>query len=168
MLYCLEEARRYKKCGLHDDQLWHSNCRRIYVLYMTTNKNGKVIFATHQEKIDQARQVPPTELSQSIEFPYLFLSSAKLSEKNLPPLTCSVWNLGSPWFPSPLQRNGGRNYAYVAGSSFWCFKSWLFVYKRTKAEALKEEQEQKIKLKRPEISLSLNQENKKRFQDWLN
>ena len=76
------------------------------------------------------------------------------------------------WLPpgslSLYKGMGGRNYAYVAGSSFWCFKSWLSVYKRTKAEALKEEQEQKIKLKRPEISLSLNQENKKRFQDWLN
>ena len=54
-----------------------------------------------------------------------------------------------------------RNYAYVAGSSFRCFESWISIYKRTKAETLEEEQEQKIKLKRPEISFSLNQENKK-------
>ena len=37
---------------------------RIYVLYMTLNKIGKVIFATRLEKIDQPRQVPQTELPQ--------------------------------------------------------------------------------------------------------
>ena len=47
MLYCLEEARRYKKCGSHDGQSWHNSCKRIYVLYMTPNKNENVIFATH-------------------------------------------------------------------------------------------------------------------------
>ena len=74
-------------------------------------------------------------------------------------------------FPLPLQRAGGGggegDYAYVGGWSFWCFKSWISIYKRTKAEALEKEQEQKIKLKRPEISDSLNQENKK-LQEWLN
>ena len=112
MLCCLEEASRYEKCGSHDGQLWHSNCRRIYVLYMTRNKNGKVIFATHYEKTDQPRQVPPTELPQSIEFPDLFVPSTKISEKNLPTLTCSVWNRGfpcpSPLTPRPLQRVRGR------------------------------------------------------------
>ena len=45
---------------------------------------------------------------------------------------------------------GRRNYAYVV------------------AEALDEEQEQKVKLKTPENSVSLNQEYKKMFQEWLN
>ena len=69
ILCCLEEARRYKKCGSHDGQLWHSSYKRIYVLYMTPNKNGKVIFATPQEKNDYSQQVPPTELQQNIESP---------------------------------------------------------------------------------------------------
>ena len=43
----IEEARRYRKCRSHDGQLLHSNCKRIYAMYMTPNKNGKVIFATH-------------------------------------------------------------------------------------------------------------------------
>ena len=43
-----------------------------------------------------------------------------------------------------------------------------FCIYKTKIEALEEEQEQKIKLKRPEISVPFSQENKKRFQEWLN
>ena len=70
--------------------------------------------------------------------------------------------------PPPFTKEGGRNYAYVASSFFRCFKSWISVYKRTKAEALEEQQEQKIKLKRPKIPVSLSQENKKRFSVWLN
>ena len=34
MLFCLEEARRYKKCESHDSQSWHSNSKRSYVLHM--------------------------------------------------------------------------------------------------------------------------------------
>ena len=56
MLCCLEEVRRYKKCGSHDGQLWHSNCKRIYVLHMTPYKNG------------QPQQVTPIELPQNIEW----------------------------------------------------------------------------------------------------
>ena len=37
---------------------------RIYVLYMTLNKIGKVIFATRLENIDQLCQVPHTEPPQ--------------------------------------------------------------------------------------------------------
>ena len=36
---------------------------------MTLDKNGKVIFATHKEKITQPQQVPPIEQWQNIEFP---------------------------------------------------------------------------------------------------
>ena len=41
-------------------------------------------------------------------------------------------------------------------------------FKRTKTEALEEEQQQKIKLKRSGISVLFNQESKKKFQEWLN
>ena len=34
MLFCLEEARRYKRCESHDSQSWHSNSKRSYVLHM--------------------------------------------------------------------------------------------------------------------------------------
>ena len=34
MLFCLEEARTYKKCESHDGQSWHSNSKRSYVLHM--------------------------------------------------------------------------------------------------------------------------------------
>ena len=52
---------------------------------MPPNKNGKVIFATHSEKIDQPRQVPPTELTQNIEsLPFLF-PPLKFQKKSLPP-----------------------------------------------------------------------------------
>ena len=75
----------------------------------------------------------------------------------LPPPT----NISPPLQSPPLQRGmgvkklclccrGRRNYAYVV------------------AEALEEEQEQKVKLKTPENSVSLNQEYKKMFQEWLN
>ena len=39
---------------------------RIYVLYMTPNKNGEVIFGTHWEKIDRTQQVPSTEKTISL------------------------------------------------------------------------------------------------------
>ena len=44
---------------------------------MALNKNGKIIFATFQEKIDQplTSSPPPTELPQNIEFPPSFCSS---------------------------------------------------------------------------------------------
>ena len=46
---------------------------------MALNKNGKIIFATFQEKIDQpltsSPPPPPTELPQNIEFPPSFCSS---------------------------------------------------------------------------------------------
>ena len=38
----LEEARRYKKCGLHNGQSWQGNCS-VY----DSKKNGKVGFPTH-------------------------------------------------------------------------------------------------------------------------
>ena len=43
----LRGSKKILKCGSHDGQFWHSNCKRIYVLYMTPNKNGKVVFATY-------------------------------------------------------------------------------------------------------------------------
>ena len=61
---------------------------------------------------------------------------------------------------------GGGEYGYVGGSSFWCFKSWISIYKRTKAETLEKEQEQKIKLKRPEISVHLIKETKSFKSGW--
>ena len=72
-------------------------------------------------------------------------------------------------FPLPLQRaggGGGGEYGYVGGSSFWCFKSWISIYKKTKAETLEKEQEQKIKLKRPEISVHLIKETKSFKSGW--
>ena len=36
---------------------------------MTPIKNGNIIFATHQEKIDQPRQVLSAELLLNMEFP---------------------------------------------------------------------------------------------------
>ena len=50
---------------------------------MIPNKNGKVISATHEEKIDQPRQVFPTELAPKIESPPF----CKISEKSETP-TC--------------------------------------------------------------------------------
>ena len=78
MLCCLEEVRRYKKCGSHDGQLWHSNCKRIYVLHMTPYKNG------------QPQQVPPIELPQNIEW--------KISPTNM-----SCLNSCPPPSPSSLK-----------------------------------------------------------------
>ena len=94
MLSYLEQAKRYKKCRTYDGHSWRSNCKRIYVLHMTPNNNGEVIFATHQEKIDQRRQVLLTGLPQNIEFP-LFYTLIEISEKisSFPtPLKCPVWN----------------------------------------------------------------------------
>ena len=59
-----------------------SNWKRIYALYMTPNKNGKDIFETRSEKIDEHQQVPPTKPTQHIEFPH-FCSPTKISEKIL-------------------------------------------------------------------------------------
>ena len=55
---------------------------------MTLNKNGKVIFATHEEKIDQPRQVPPLNYHKTLNPPH-FCPPTKISEK-IPPLTCPV------------------------------------------------------------------------------
>ena len=51
---------------------------------MTPNKNRKVIFPTHYEKIDQARQVPPTDLLQNIEFPDRFVPPLNFQKKISP------------------------------------------------------------------------------------
>ena len=147
MLCCFEEARRCKNCGSHDGQLWHSNCRRIMFCTWPQIRMERLFLKLIKKKLIIPGRFPPP--------------------KKLPPLICPVWNRGSPWFSPPLYKRerGRRNYAYVAGSSFWWCKSWISV---TEAEALEEEQEQKIKLKRPEISVPLNQENKKTFQERLN
>ena len=69
---------------------------------MTPNKNGKVIFATHSEKIDQPRQVPPTELAQKIEVPSFLFPPLKF-QKKFPPTNMSCLK---SWSPPPLQRGG--------------------------------------------------------------
>ena len=61
-----------------------------------------------------------------------------------------------------------RGLSYVAGSCFRCFRSRISGYQRTKTEVSQEGQEPKIKLKDQKFLFSLNQENKKRFQEWLN
>ena len=94
MLCYLEQAKRYKKCRTHDGQSWRNNCKRIYVLHMTPNKNGEVIFANHQEKIDQRRQVLLTGLPQNIEFP-LFYTLIEISEKSPPPYPANMPGLKS-------------------------------------------------------------------------
>ena len=96
MLCCWEEARRYKKCGSHDGQLWHNSCKRIYVLYMSPNKNRKVIFATCYGKIDKPWQVPSTELYHKTSNP-LFLFFPLKFQKNFPP----------SWFTSLYKGGGG-------------------------------------------------------------
>ena len=47
MLCCLEEARRYKNADHMIVNHGIATVREFYVLYITPNKNGKVIFATH-------------------------------------------------------------------------------------------------------------------------
>ena len=79
MLCCLEEARRYKKCG-HMMVNHDSNCERIYVLYMTTNKNRKVNFL---RKNVQPRQVSPLNYHKTLNAP-LFVHPTKISEKISP------------------------------------------------------------------------------------
>ena len=83
MLRCLEEARRYKKCGSYDSQWWHSNCKRIYVVYMTPI------------------------IMENIEFPTPFCSPHQNFRKKFLPPICPVLNPGYP----PLQRGGGGNHA---------------------------------------------------------
>ena len=68
---------------------------------MTPNKN--VIFATHSEKIDQPRQVPSAELAQKIEFPSLFVSPTKISEKIPPSFNMSCLR---SWTPPPFTKQG--------------------------------------------------------------
>ena len=92
MLCCLEEARRYKKCG-HMMVNHDSNCERIYVLYMTTNKNGKVNFL---RKKCTASTSSPTELPQNIEPPPPFLCTPLKFQKKFPRIKMSCLKSWSP------------------------------------------------------------------------
>ena len=56
-----------------------------------------------------------------------------------------------------------RALSYAASSSFPYFKSLISGYERTETEASQEEQE-----KDQNFLFSLNQENTKRLQEWLN
>ena len=100
MLCCLEEARRYKKCGSHDSQLWHSNCKRSYVLYMTPNKNGKVIFPHWTTTIYWILPFLPPPAPHPLKF------QKKFTPTNMSRL--------KSWFP-PFTKGGGN---YVLRVSF--------------------------------------------------
>ena len=51
---------------------------------MTLDKNGKVIFATHKEKITQSQQVPPSNYDKTLNSPFLFPHSPTKILENSP------------------------------------------------------------------------------------
>ena len=108
MLCCLEEARRYNKYGSHDGQLWHNNCKRIYVLHMIPNKNVKV-----------------TELSQNIEILPFFVPPHQNPRNKFLPLTRAVWNLPHP-SSSTLQANTPTPYLFIATTQL--FIAFIFLF----------------------------------------
>ena len=59
------------------------------------------IVATHYEKINQSRQVPPIELPQNIEFPCHFVPFTKISEKKSPPTNMFCLKSCLPLVPAP-------------------------------------------------------------------
>ena len=89
-----EQPRRYKKCKSHDGQLWHSNCKRIYILSMTPNKNRKGYFLERlKKKLTKTSFLHWPTRKHWIPPPFLF-PPTKISEK-FPPTNTSFWNRGS-------------------------------------------------------------------------
>ena len=74
---------------------------RIYVLYMTPNKNRKVIFATYK-KLTSLDKFPHWISRKHWICPFLF--PPLKFQKKCPPLTCPIWNPAS----LPRYKGGGR------------------------------------------------------------
>ena len=81
-----EQPRRYKKCKSHDGQLWHSNCKRIYILSMTPNKNRKGYFLERlKKKLTKTSFLHWPTTKHWIPPPFLF--PPLKFQKSSPPLT---------------------------------------------------------------------------------
>ena len=81
-----EQPRRYKKCKSHDGQLWHSNCKRIYILSMTPNKNRKGYFLERlKKKLTKTSFLHWPTTKHWIPPPFLF--PPLKFQKSFPPLT---------------------------------------------------------------------------------
>ena len=98
MLCCWEEARRYKKCGPHDGQLWHSSYKIIYVLWAQI-RIERLFLQLVMEKLTSLDNFPPLNYHKTSNPLFLFLPLK--FQRNFPP----------SWFTS-LYKGEERLYEY--------------------------------------------------------
>ena len=112
MLCCIEEARRYKKCGSHDGQSWYSNYKRICFVH-DPKQQWKGYFCNSLRKNWPASTSSPLWPTTNHGIRPPFLSPPLKFQKKFPTLTCPVWN------PCPLpflKKRRGRKLCQWFGS----------------------------------------------------
>ena len=130
-----EEPRRYKKCKSHDGQSWHSNCKRIYILSMTPDKNRKGCFLECLKKKLTKTSFPHWPTTK-YWIPPPFLFPPLRFQKSFPPLTF-LFEIVVPFFTEQGEEGEEKTMPSVPGvpllyplktsgnlTVFWFFQ-WL-------------------------------------------
>ena len=100
-----------------------------------------------KKKLTSLDKFLPLKYYKLLQFPYLFVPSTKISKKKSPPTNMFCLKSWFPLVPPSLNKGAGQTMLKFQVHLFDPSKvEFLYIrgYKRTKAEALEEEQEQKI------------------------
>ena len=104
MLCCLEETKRYKKCGSHDVQLSHSNCKRIYVFYVPQIRIERLFLQLFKKILTSLDKLPPLNYHKTLNRPAFCSFPSLKFQKKYPPTNMSCFK--SWFFPHPFTKTG--------------------------------------------------------------